>query len=120
MVESCIRQAAERVPERRRPVAAALCCTHYGYSQRIFEAALQAAFEGPITILDPNKAMSEAVLADLAPQGQEDVRIDLKVVSRIVWSDEKIAAIARLLEVESPLTASALRRYRHDPDLFTF
>jgi glutamate racemase len=120
MVESCIRQAAERVPDRRRPVAAALCCTHYGYSERIFEAAMQASFEGPVTILNPNRAMSEALLADLAPQREEDIRIDLEVVSRIVWSDEKIEAIARLLEAESPLTASALRQYRHDPDLFTF
>jgi glutamate racemase len=120
MIESCIRQAAERFPDRRRPVAAALCCTHYGYSQRIFEAAMQAAFEGPITILDPNRAMSEALLADLAPRGHQDVRIDLEVVSRIVWSDEKIEAIARLLETASPLTAGALRQYRHDPDLFTF
>ena len=119
MVESYIRQAAERVPDRRRPVAAALCCTHYGYSQRIFEAALQSVFEGPITILDPNKAMSAALLTD-CPQGHQDVRIDLKVVSRIVWSDEKIEAIARLLETASPLTAGALRQYRHDPDLFTF
>ena len=120
MVESCIRQAAERVPDRRGPVAAALCCTHYGYSQRVFEAALQSVFEGPITILNPNKAMSDAMLADFAPRGQKDVRIDLKVVSRIVWSDEKIEAIARLLEAVSPLTAGALRQYRHDPDLFTF
>jgi glutamate racemase len=120
MVESFIRQAAERVPDRRRPVAAALCCTHYGYSRRIFEAALQSVFEGPITILDPNKAMSAALLADFAPQGHQDVRIDLEVVSRIVWSDEKIASIARLLEAKSPLTAGALRQYRHDPDLFTF
>jgi glutamate racemase len=120
MVESYIRQAAERVPNRRQPVAAALCCTHYGYSQRIFKAAMQARFEGPVTILNPNKAMSAALLADFAPRGLEDVRIDLEVVSRIVWSDEKIASIARLLEAESPLTASALRQYRHDPNLFTF
>jgi glutamate racemase len=120
MVDRYIRQAAERVSDRRGPVAAALCCTHYGYSQRIFEAALQSVFEGPATILDPNRAMSEALLADFAPRGQEDVRIDLRVVSRIVWSEEKIEAIARLLEAASPLTANALRQYRHDPDLFTF
>jgi glutamate racemase len=120
MVESCIRQAAERVPDRRLPVAAALCCTHYGYSQRVFEAALQARFEGPIAILDPNKAMSVALLADLSSRGERDARIDLQVVSRIVWSDEKIEAIARLLETASPLAAGALRQYRHDPDLFTF
>jgi glutamate racemase len=120
MVESCIRQAAERVPDVRGPVAAALCCTHYGYSQRVFEAALRSVFEDPIMILNPNKAMSDAMLADFAPPGQKDVRIELKVVSRIVWSDEKIEAIARLLEAASPLTAGALRQYRHDPDLFTF
>jgi len=119
MIENCIRQAAESVPDRSRPVAAALCCTHYGYSQRIFEAALQSVFEGPITILDPNKAMSAALLTE-CPQGHQDIRIDLRVVSRIVWSDEKIEAIARLLEAASPLTAGALRQYRHDPDLFTF
>jgi glutamate racemase len=120
MVEGCIRQAAERVPDRSMPIAAALCCTHYGYSRRVFEAALQAAFKGPVTILNPNRAMSAALLADLAPRGQGDIRIDLEVVSRIAWSGEKIEAIARLLETESPLTAGALRHYRHDPDLFTF
>jgi glutamate racemase len=120
MIEDYVGQAAARIPDRRLPVAAALCCTHYGYSRRLFEAALQAAFEGPIAILDPNRAMSAALLEDFAPRGQEDVQIDLEVVSRIVWSDEKIAAIARILEAVSPLTASALRQYRHDPDLFTF
>jgi glutamate racemase len=120
MIEDYVGQAAARIPDRRLPVAAALCCTHYGYSRRLFEAALQAAFEGPIAILDPNRAMSTALLEDFAPRGQEDVQIDLEVVSRIVWSDEKIAAIARILEAVSPLTASALRQYRHDPDLFTF
>jgi glutamate racemase len=120
MIEDYVGQSAEKFPDRRLPVAAALCCTHYGYSQRVFEAALQAAFEGPITILNPNRAMSATLLADLASRGQEDIRIDLEVVSRIVWSGEKIGAIARLLEIESPLTAGALRQYRHDPDLFTF
>jgi glutamate racemase len=120
MIENYIREAAERIADRRLPAAAALCCTHYGYSQRLFEAAMQARFEGPITILDPNRAMSEALLADLGPSRKEDIRIDLEVVSRIVWSGEKIEAIARLLEASSPLTAGALRQYRHDPDLFTF
>ncbi|HSD94761.1 MAG TPA: hypothetical protein VLA94_04990 [Syntrophales bacterium] len=120
MINEYIGAAAERISDKSLPVAAALCCTHYGYSRRLFEAALKAAFEGPVAILNPNKAMSAALLADLAPGGEGEARIDLKVVSRIVWSDEKIEAIAQVLEAESPLTASALRQYRHDPDLFTF
>ena len=120
MIEDCVGRAAGRLPDRRLPVAAALCCTHYGYSRRLFEAALRARFGGPVAILDPNRAMSEALLADLPRRSGGDVRVDLEVVSRIVWSEEKIGAIARLLEAASPLTASALRQYRHDPELFTF
>lgn len=120
MIEDYVGRAAEQVADRRLPVAAALCCTHYGYSRRLFEAALQSRFEGPVAILDPNRAMSEGLLADLPSRGGGDAQIDLQVVSRIVWSEEKIGAIARLLEEVSPLTASALRTYRHDPELFTF
>lgn len=120
MIEDYVGRAAEQVADRRLPVAAALCCTHYGYSRRLFEAALQSRFEGPVAILDPNRAMSEGLLADLPSRGGGDAQIDLQVVSRIVWSEEKIGAIARLLEAVSPLTASALRTYRHDPELFTF
>lgn len=120
MIEDYVGQAAEKFPDRRLPVAAALCCTHYGYSRSLFEAALQARFEGPVAILDPNRAMSEGLLAELPARSEKGVRIDLRVVSRIVWSEEKIGAIARLLESASPLTANALRQYRHDPELFTF
>jgi len=120
LIDDCVGQAAGQIPDRRLPVAAALCCTHYGYSRRLFEAALQACFEGPIAILDPNRAMSEGLLAEFPARGYGDARIDLTVVSRIVWSKEKIGAIARLLEATSPLTADALRTYRHDPELFTF
>ena len=120
MIEEYVGQAAGKISDRHRPVAAALCCTHYGYSRRLFEEALGARFEGPITILDPNRAMSEAVLEELAPRGRGETRIDLQVVSRIAWSHEKIAAIAGLLEASSPPAAAALRRYRHDPGLFTF
>ncbi|HQL89978.1 MAG TPA: aspartate/glutamate racemase family protein [Syntrophales bacterium] len=120
MIEEYVGQAAGKISDRHRPVAAALCCTHYGYSRRLFEEALGARFEGPIAILDPNRAMSEAVLEELAPRGRGETRIDLQVVSRIAWSHEKIAAIAGLLEASSPPAAAALRRYRHDPGLFTF
>ncbi len=120
MIDGYIEQAAERISDKRLPIAAALCCTHYGYSRRLFETALQARFESPVVILDPNRAMSEGLLAGLPARGSGDVQIDLQVVSRIVWSEEKIGAIAYLLERVSPLTADALRTYRHDPELFTF
>ena len=47
MIEDCVGQAAGHFPDRRLPVAAALCCTHYGYSRGLFEAALQSRFEAP-------------------------------------------------------------------------
>ena len=50
--------------------------------------------------------------------GQPEVHIELNVGSKILWSPEKIASISAALESVSPATAEALRRYRHDPELF--
>jgi len=41
-------------------------------------------------------------------------------VSRIVWNDEKVKAIADAVSENSPLTAAALRNYQQDVNLFTF
>ena len=64
--------------------------------------------------------MGDHLLEGFASRPQQAGELELKVVSRIVWSEEKVAAIADALQNLSPVTAQALRHYRHDPQLFTF
>jgi glutamate racemase len=120
MIDRYIGEASIKAVNRTLPVIAAFCCTHYGYSHDVFMDKLKKYFEAQITILNPNKEMSETLFKDGVAGSQNDIRIDLEVVSRIILSDEKIASISRILEASSPMTADALRNYRHDPDLFTF
>jgi glutamate racemase len=119
MIDRYVSQAALKAGDRKRPVLAAFCCTHYGYSHVIFKEKLERTFAGPVTILSPNKAMGNCLFPD-GRQGMHDVRVDLEVVSRIILSDEKIASISKILGAISPETADALKHYRHDPELFAF
>lgn len=117
LVDRYVAEAANRLQAWHQPILAALCCTHFGYSLPAFRQALDDHFPGAATLLDPNQAMT----AHLCPPGPaRESRVQLEVVSRIRWSREKIAAISAALEPVSPLTARALRNYRHDPDLFSF
>jgi glutamate racemase len=119
MIDRYVGQAALKAGDRKRPVLAAFCCTHYGYSHLIFKEMFERTFAGPVTILNPNKAMGDCLFAD-GRQEAHDVHVDLEVVSRIVFSEEKIASISKILGAISPETADALKHYRHDPELFTF
>jgi glutamate racemase len=120
MTDRYVSEAAQKAGDKTLPVFAAFCCTHYGYCHDIFMEKLKKYFSGPVTILNPNKAMSAYLFADGANDKISSVNIDLKVVSKIILSDEKIASISKILEPVSPETAHALKHYRHIPDLFTF
>ncbi|MEN6312489.1 MAG: aspartate/glutamate racemase family protein, partial [Acidobacteriota bacterium] len=120
LVERYVREAAAKIGSGGSPVLAALCCTHYGYSLGIFQEQLERHFRGPVILLDPNRGMSAGLLADCRRHAWPEVRLDCRVVSRIAIGGEKIAAIAKLIEGLSPETATALRKYKHDPELFTW
>jgi glutamate racemase len=120
MIEGFIREASIRLARSAAPVFAALCCTHYGYAEAAFRRSLDAHIGRTSVILNPNNLMGDHLLEGFASRPQQAGELELKVVSRIVWSEEKVAAIADALQNLSPVTAQALRHYRHDPQLFTF
>ena len=120
MIDRYISEACLKAGGTTLPVIAAFCCTHYGYSHDIFKEKLEKYFNGQVTILNPNKAMSDSLFHDGKTEIHLDVHIDLEVVSRIVLSDEKIFSISNILQAISPMTGKALKNYRHDPELFTF
>ena len=120
MIDGFMREAATHLTRSAAPVFAALCCTHYGYAEAAFRRSLNAHVGRTPIILNPNHPMGDYLFEGFASQLQRPAELELKVVSRIVWSEEKVTAIAEALQNLSPLTAQALRQYRHDPQLFTF
>lgn len=118
LIASCVAEAADKARPQDRPVLAALCCTHYGYSREIFKRHLESRFRAGVMILDPNEAMADGLLP-AARKRRSETSVRLDILSKIVWSPEKISSISGILETKSKATATALRNYRYDPRLFS-
>ncbi len=117
MIEEYTSQALAKLPDCSKALFAAFCCTHYNYSRELFVKAL-AHLNIPVTILNPNSAMSDCVTGP--GKGLSVPSITVEVVTKVFLSAEKIQTITGLVEPVSPLTAAALRGYTQKPDLFLF
>jgi glutamate racemase len=120
MIDGFIQQAATRLSRPADPVFAALCCTHYGYAEAAFRRSLQRHVGPSAAILNPNDLMGDHIFTQFTEPVSGRAELELKVVSRILWSERKVTAIAKELQSLSPVTAQALRDYRHDTELFSF
>jgi glutamate racemase len=118
MIDSCVGQAVSRLEDRRKPVCAALCCTHYGYSQALFSRALARHARGAVSILNPNGDMAACIAGESGREPKAQTRIEVTVVAKVALGDDEIGSMSRALARVSPLTANALRHYRHDAALF--
>ncbi len=118
MIDDFIGQAANRLADRTAPVAASLCCTHFGYSAELIKKSLASRITGEVTILNPNTAMADQFVSAAGTHRSAQTAVGISVVSKIEWHREKLQAMASVLETTSPEVANALLAYRHDPELF--
>ncbi len=126
MIDNNVSQAALKIPNPGNRLYAALCCTHFGYCRELFQTALSEHFKEDIIILNPNQRMADHVILDHAIEasGKTDtldtfsLDIDMRVVSKVFWEPERIAAYARLLKKVSPEAIKALAAYDWETELF--
>lgn len=118
LINQFMSEAAASLPPGTKQIYAALCCTHYGYCQAFIRKTLALHTGANVDIINPNQAMIDHV--NLAPKKSRlpAVKIDVKVVSRVPLSPQKIDAISTRIERVSPQTAQALRDYELIPNLF--
>ena len=114
--------ASEHFQGTSSDAAVALCCTHFGYSAGYMKENLKKNIAGSVSILNPNRAMADFLLNLCSETSEKKTGsdVELKVVSRIPWNEEKIQAIGTIIEKTSPLTVKALRDYSLLPDLFSW
>lgn len=118
LVDQFMAQAAAGLAPGTPHVYAALCCTHYGYCQEFIRKALVRHSGAEVDIINPNQAMSAQVCFGHNRGRRPSVNLEVKVVSRVRLSPQKIDSIAARIESVSPHTARALRDYQRLPDLF--
>lgn len=120
LVDTFTGQAAKQLGPNCTAVFVALFCTHFGYCRDLIKDALENRNIAPVTILDPNERMADFLFAVAGKERYIHTALNLQVVSRIIWDQQKVDAISKIVENQSVETAQALRNYERIPDLFTF
>lgn len=119
MIRRFVRETAAALGDFSGHVVAALCCTHFGYRQELFEKAFADLVRATVTILNPNVRMARQVFEAGDPSRSLPARIDMHIVSKAVWTKEQLAAYVKLLPDISTATRNALTGYTLDPELFS-
>ena len=119
MIRQFVGQSAAALGEFSGHGVAALCCTHFGYRQALFEQAFAELAPANVTILNPNVRMAQQALETGDPPCSIPARIDMQIVSKAAWTEQQVEAYIKLLPDISAETRNALTGYTLDPDLFS-
>ena len=110
LVDTFTAQAAEKLGPGSSDLFAALCCTHFGYCGDLIREKLENRTRRRVTLLDPNRHMAGCLFEAPGASRHGHASVALEVVSRIVWDQTKIDAIAGIVEKQSPADGSGLEK----------
>lgn len=120
MINEFLNEAKSKESKKSKNVIAALCCTHYGYSEKIFDKYLREVFTQGYTVINPNRKMAQFVIDKLSSRDNKTSEISVEVVSQVKLKKTEIESISKILKKISPLTASALNNYILNNSLFHY
>ena len=120
MINEFLTEAKKKDLINTKGIDVVLCCTHYGYSEKIFHKEVKNIFNKSYALLNPNIKMVESIIDDLKVENSNDPEISVEVVSQVKLKTEEINSISRILESISPATAKALKNYKFNEFLFNF
>ena len=119
MIRTFVKQAGETLGKIKGNVYAALCCTHFGYRQKLFSSAFTDYIPGKVTLLNPNIRMAEKVFEQVDAPPVLSARINIQMVSKAKWKEEQVEAYLKLMTDISPAVRTALVNYEWDQNLFS-
>jgi len=99
---------------------AVFCCTHYGYSEKLFQEVLNEIFGSEVTILNPNKYVAHSIASGFSENSNSEPRIKNFVYSKVDISKKEINLLGSLLAIDSSQTAEAFKNYQNDTELFKY
>jgi glutamate racemase len=119
MIRNFVKEAATKIGKFSGHIYAALCCTHFGYRQALFEQAFSETVSADVTILNPNVRMAQEMFPSSGKLQSYPTALDMQIVSKAEWSDEQVDAYLNLLPNISTATREALIHYKLDHQLFS-
>lgn len=112
-----VKIATEKIEKNKEKTYAGFCCTHYGYSEAIFQHELTKQLKGKVEVLNPNSKMLDFLFANRVAIG-EKCNVTIKVVSQVKLKRDEINSLSNIFNDKSPKTAFALKNYEFVANLF--
>jgi len=118
LISTFVADALEKRSSKDGSVALSFNCTHYGYSQKLWEQELANQGVNHSSTLNPNMTMADPLFHEDNNERYEDTEVTVRVISMVEISDDVIKALSPVLHQTSPATSTALENWIQVPDLF--
>jgi glutamate racemase len=116
-IKGFVSQAARKVDSPSDKIFVGFCCTHYGYSEKIFNNEFSKQLNNKIVILNPNNKMLDFLFAN-SNETHANCELSVKVVSQVKFPKNEINSLTSIINLASPKTARALETYEFIENLF--
>ncbi|MCR4417582.1 MAG: aspartate/glutamate racemase family protein [Ignavibacteria bacterium] len=118
LIQKYLAEALEKLPDKSAKTFLSLCCTHYGFAEKVFESMMNELRYSNYEVINPNKKMVESIKEKFKNTNCDQIQLSSKVVSKVIFFEDEISSISKLIEKISPLVADSLRDYELKEDLF--
>jgi glutamate racemase len=119
MIDRYVSSALNNLPSGSFSVAAAMLCTHFSYSSKIFYDSFILRGIRLAALIDPNRRMIHEFLKNLKYNRFPETLAEIEVVSQADIPVDRISAIASAIFPVSTRAAAALRSAACVPGLFS-
>lgn len=116
LINYYFQEAINGLPIDTVPLLISLNCSHFGYSEKFWAAAVENSGFTLGAIINPNHALGDMLLVKGERRKISLDDIALKVVSKVEIRNAEPVAV--FFEESSPMLAEAIRNYTLIPDLF--
>lgn len=111
-----VEEALSKLTDKSNPLFLSLNCTHFGYSEKLWQQAFDNAGVNLVEVLNPNTQMGELLVTEKNKNRFKRTRVTYSVFSKVVLKNKE--SIYDLFKDSSPELAAALMDYVLDEDLF--
>jgi len=115
LISVYLNEALEGLP-KESPLYISLNCSHFGYSERLWQKVLDNAGYNHGKILNPNTKMGDIITPEKLKNRFIYPKLTLQVISQVELLNVK--TMCRLFQRTSPDLADAIENYRFVPGLF--
>lgn len=118
LIQKYLSEALKQIKNENTKIYSALCCTHYGFAEKVFDFVLKNLGIKNYEIINPNKKMVEEIVSKFSGKVTDKTELKCQVVSKVIFYEEEINSISKQIENISPPVSESLKNYKLIENLF--